>query len=182
MSLETLLKELNSMSSQEAETPKELKKFKYQKAIFDESFRKIPFVVNDEILTVVRNQTREFDTLYSKASSLHAWIMFNVEYGTRKRKDGYRNSIETFEDREGICGEMTLLYITMVRSLGIRANYVLVDRDHKNKNVEHACAILDIPGNNGQNMLVDNAYRLFDVKHKSYRPINDMEVFQRLNQ
>ncbi len=188
MGLKTLLDELDSVSTRKK---KEMisdclvsgfSEDEYQVVVLDRGFNgKMPFVINNEIINVVKGVCGDAESAYEKATRIHGWIMSNIDYGDKKRKHGYRNSIETFYDHEGVCGEMSMLYISMARSVGIRASYALVDIDDKNKKVDHACSMLDVTGRHGKRMLVDSAYRRFDVNHISYRPINDFEMFQRLN-
>ena len=118
----------------------------------------------------------------SNTFNFFKWVVGNITYGERKRgKKGYRNSVEVFEDREGVCGEMSVLYLAMVRAIGIRGSYVHVDVDYKGKNVNHACAMLDLKGREGFNILVDPAYREYDIRHRSFTPLTDFEAYKYFN-
>lgn len=189
MGIETLLEGLDLLSvkrKSERRTEDSLfncvREDEYQVAFIDKGFKgKMPFVVNKEIIELAKDVSSNSENNYEKAAKIHGWVTANIAYGTKKRKCNYRNSLETFFDREGVCGEMSMLYITMARSVGIRASYAFVDVDHENKKVNHACSIIDIQGKYGKNILADAAYQKFDVKHITYRPLTDFETFQGLN-
>jgi len=189
MGIETLIQGLDALSINKKEKingsislVNSVRDDEYNIALVDRGFNgKMPFVVNKEIICLANKLTEESEDNYGKATQLHGWVMLNVEYGDKKRKGKYRNSVETFIDREGVCGESAMLFIAMARSVGIRASYVVVDMDYTNKRVNHACSMIDIVGRHGRKILVDAAYQRFDVNHKSYRPITDLETFQRLN-
>lgn len=135
----------------------------------------LPFVLTQEMIQIAQNVPS--GTYLQKARSLYDILVSRVVYGTKKypRNVGYRNSREVLEQGEGICGEMTYLYVAMARYLGIRSHSVYVDIDYAGKKVHHACAGIvetSIP------LLVDIAYKQFNAKHKRYRVLSDLETTQ----
>jgi len=185
--LNSLLDKLNSFSRKgytenDVGCSMGVREDEYEIALIDRGFaKKMPFVINSEISSVVRDVCNPSFDRGMNARLLFEWVVNNVRYGTNKRKGGYRNSVEVFRDREGVCGEMSMLYTTMVRSIGMRASYVKVDRDISDKEVSHACAMLDLKGRNGGFTLVDPAYGNCDIQHRSFRPLTDFEIFCNLN-
>jgi len=134
-----------------------------------------PFQINDVIKENARTITRGATDDLAKAKAIFAWFEQNVDYGAQKRPGnlGYRTSNEVFTDREGVCGEMAVLYIVMARSVGLKANYVSVTRDNQGKDVVHACAAVYF----GQEpTFVDPAYHAFDVKHQKFAIKTDADA------
>jgi len=194
MGLERMLLELESLRTPkkvsfdyeldtEAGSLEAIRTEEYNIALLDVGFlRKIPFVLNGDIVRVVKEVYDASVDAGSNAFNFFKWVVGNITYGERKRgKKGYRNSVEVFEDREGVCGEMSVLYLAMVRAIGIRGSYVHVDVDYKGKNVNHACAMLDLKGREGFNILVDPAYREYDIRHRSFTPLTDFEAYKYFN-
>ena len=133
-----------------------------------------PFLINSELIKIIHEHTKDKKDDFSKARAIFDWVEQNIEYGTRKLINGYRNSKEVLLLKEGICGEMAYLYITMARSLGLKSNYVSVSVDNRGKKVSHGCASVRM----NRHILVDPAYHTFDIKHSRYRIISDREAIQ----
>jgi hypothetical protein len=150
----------------------------YNLLLNDESVQN-PFIISSGLVKIIKKHTRKFQGKERKARAIYDWIEKNIEYGTKKRKHGYQNSKETLENKEGICGEMAFVYITMARCCSLRSACVSVSVDYKGKKVHHACAIVDV-GN--RDIYVDPAYHTFDIQHKKYEILTDIEVLQRFNQ
>jgi len=74
---------------------------------------------------------------------------------------------------------MAFLYITMARSVNLRASYVSVTRDCHRKKVHHACAMVHTLS---RDIMVDPAYHTFGIEHKEYKVLTDMDVLERFNQ
>ncbi|MDP3917235.1 MAG: transglutaminase-like domain-containing protein [Nanoarchaeota archaeon] len=152
----------------------------YEVALIDRGFgKKMPFVINSDISDVVKSVCNPALNKEMNSRMLFDWVVKNIRYGEKKRRDGYRNSAEVFVDREGVCGESSFLYITMIRSIGVRASFVNVNRDGSEP--YHACAMLDLPGKYGHFTLADPANSLYDARHASFRPLTDFEIFGNLN-
>tara|TARA_Y100000310_G_scaffold343547_1_gene451738 strand:- start:1570 stop:2163 length:594 start_codon:yes stop_codon:yes gene_type:complete len=191
MGLETIVSELDFLSRKKSDkNPKKgngfarsysgIREDEYELVLIDRGFQyKMPFVLNNEILNTVKNVYQPGFTDKKNAKNIFDWVVRNIGYGKRKRGgQGYRNSLEVFNDGEGVCGEMSSLYLVMVRSVGIRGSYVDVKRDNRGMSVNHACAMIDVPGRNGGLTLVDPAYREYDVHHQKYEPLTDFEIYQ----
>lgn len=135
-----------------------------------------PFIIDAELVKVIKKHTRDCATDYDKARAIFDWMDDNIRYGDGKRYVyRYRNSEEVLKTKEGVCGEMAYLYITMARSIGLTANYVSVSRDCWNKSVHHGCAHVETDRGG---IFVDVAYQTFDINHRRYRIISDQEAIQ----
>jgi len=148
-------------------------------SLMDDSFlSSLPFVVTPEITDLVHDLCSKIPSQKQKALQIYRWMRSSIGYGTQKQHNGYRNSIQVFNDQEGVCGEQTALYLTMARLVGIRGSYTRVYKDDKGEHVNHACALIDVPGQYGQRTLVDPAYSIYDVNHQSIEPLTDKELFR----
>lgn len=136
-----------------------------------------PFQINEEIINlaqkIVTGKVYEID----KAQALFDWCVDNIPYGTsgwKKHKKSMRTAVEIFEDREGVCAEMTILYIVMARAVGLKANYARVEKVDKNGQLQkHASPVILIAG---QNIYPDIGYKIFDAKHNGYTIMTDQEA------
>ena len=63
----------------------------------------------------------------------------------------------------------------MARYAGVKSNFVSVSKDHKGKSVNHACACVNV---NNESILVDPAYRQYDIRHKKIKIKADDEVLR----
>ncbi len=143
---------------------------KYQVIITDRS-EDFPFIYSKD-LTEVNRITRDLPTRMDKARAIFGWFEENINY-SKSGDVGYRNSEEVYCQKQGICGEMSYLYITLARSAGMQAEMAYVDRDAYGKEVHHACAWVSVEGGD---ILVDPAYHAFGIRHESYRTLSDREV------
>lgn len=153
----------------------------YRLILTDDSIEN-PYVINSDLVGVIRKHTKPHNNKLDKARAVYDWMVDNIKYGSKTRRQrnvGYKSSDEVIRDKEGICGEMAYLYITMARCCGLKSSFVCVDRDFRNKPVSHACASVDV----GPRMvLVDPAYNSFDIKHMKYHIISDREVLEMFDQ
>lgn len=133
-----------------------------------------PFIIDSELVKVIKKHTRNCTTDYDKARAIFDWFEENIEYGDRKRySHRYRNSGEVLRTKEGVCGEMAYLYVSMARVVGLQSNYISVKRDCYRKKVHHGCAIVHTERGS---ILVDPAYHTFDIDHHEYHPVSDEEA------
>ena len=135
----------------------------------------VPYQLTPEMFERAEAVTKDCKTDEETAKALFDWLESEIEYGSSKRGVGYRNSKEVFEQKEGVCGEMAYTYITMARSLGLKAGYVSVEFDAQSNKVHHGCAYVSL---NGRNVLVDIAYHTFDISHQKYAKLSDREAIR----
>lgn len=143
-----------------------------------------PFTINEELVSLSLEITsRSFEDL-DKHIAIYAWMQQNIcyDYDGMMRIDSklpkiYKTSLETFYTKTGNCAEMAFLYVVMARSCSLNSNFVFVDVDYKGEEVCHACAY-------SLERLIDPAYNTFDINHKKYKIMNDLDaskLFSSLN-
>jgi len=140
-----------------------------------------PFYATSEMIDTAYREVRRCNSKEEKARSLYEWMEDNIFYEKISGIFGphYRHAKEVFEEKKGICGEMTFLYVTMARIVGVEAAYVDVKRDFHNKKVGHACA--QVRTEEGKK-LVDPAYHHYDINHRQYKVLNDAETIDLFKQ
>ena len=78
------------------------------------------------------------------------------------------------------CQEYARLFVALARAVGLPAFFTMVERDHEDQPVTHACAALFV---DGQVLLVDPSYFWFGVPHKQFGIQDDLQsVAGHLNQ
>lgn len=138
-----------------------------------------PFIISKELVRIIKRLTKYMSDDEQKAMAIFDWMEANIEYGGSKRLYGYSNTAEVLENKQGVCGEMALLYITMARSVSLRSSYVSVKRDYTGEKVNHACAIVDV---GHREIFVDPAYHTFDIDHKEVSILTDTQVIEKFNE
>jgi transglutaminase-like putative cysteine protease len=136
-----------------------------------------PFQVSQEIVTAANNITTGAILEEEKARALYDWFVAKIPFGTsgwKKHQKSMRHAKEIFEDREGVCAEMTILYIVMARAVGLEAKYARTETINSNGQVErHACPYVKV---NGKWIFVDPGFQQFDAPHKGYKIMSDQEA------
>lgn len=145
-----------------------------------------PINFNEEIITIVRSILQVVSAEREKAHSIFQWITDNVAYDYDKKKlidqsrgkpIPYRSAVQTFQERKGVCGEMANLNVAMARMAKMKANYAIISQLEDGSKVVHACAAVylgDAP------ILSDPALKKFDVKHRQYEIIDDINLEQKM--
>lgn len=108
------------------------------------------------------------------AENIFNWILNNVEYDTEHSKEHYRTARETYNEKRGVCGELSVLYMVFLRSVNIDCVFCEITKNDSGKEVEHACIIIE--NEDGTRHLSDVAYKSFVIKHLEYREITDAEL------
>ncbi|MBI4447951.1 transglutaminase domain-containing protein [Candidatus Woesearchaeota archaeon] len=82
-------------------------------------------VINDAIKKQAAELAQGEDDMYEVTFKIADWVQKNVEYdlNTMTAK-AVKDSVWVFENRQGVCDELTNLYLAMLRSLGIPARFV----------------------------------------------------------
>ncbi|MCC5846803.1 MAG: hypothetical protein JJU29_01820 [Verrucomicrobia bacterium] len=133
-----------------------------------------PFQISSKLAKIAVAEANRKRSPKGKAKALFDWVHDNIQYGgNRPRGIGYRDSVETKIAGEGVCGEMAFLYVAMARIVGLKARYVIVDRDFRDQRVNHACAGVYLED---QLILVDPAYHTFDIHHRKFKSLGDLQA------
>lgn len=152
----------------------------YNILVNDESIEN-PFIITSGLVKIIRKRVENCRSKQEKARAIFDWIQENIEYGTSKRRNGYKNSKEVINDHEGVCGEMAFLYTTMARCCDLRSAYVSVRVDNRGEKVHHACSIVDVGDSNPIEILVDPAYHTYDIHHRKFKVLSDAEILAKYN-
>lgn len=150
----------------------------YDFVLIEKGSLNLPFKINEAIGSTVSEIVRDCRSQEDQSRAIFGWFEKNIRYGETKRNQsgaGYFDALEVFSNREGVCGEMAILYCSMARLAGLKSHIVMVDRDYKGKEVNHACAGVEL---NGRLILVDPAYHTFDIAHQAFRPMSDSDFFK----
>lgn len=110
-------------------------------------------VADDNLKSIVREiiKGNENASQYKKAELIYRWITYNINYSSQSfRQDNYVPQLpaKVLHDNLGDCKDLSALFITMCREIGIKANYVLVNmeksaslfRNYPNINFNHCIA------------------------------------------
>ncbi|MFT4311986.1 MAG: transglutaminase-like domain-containing protein [Candidatus Woesearchaeota archaeon] len=144
----------------------------YSLALIDESVNS-PFRLNRELALRANIIRQKKNTQSQKSFEIYTYLEQKLRYG--RTNQTYGDSQEVWESKRGVCGEMSVLYISMARFCGIQSAYVHVTKDIDSRSVNHACAVSYVPGP----LFVDIAYHRFNISHKEYKIITDKELFRR---
>ena len=89
-------------------------------------------VGSHELKRTARMETKSCSTPYSQAQALDSWMRKHIRYDSEKnsmitlgRMVPYRNSLETFVQGQGVCGEQALLYIVLCQYAGLESRLLL---------------------------------------------------------
>ncbi len=136
---------------------------------------RIPFASTAEIAAWAKQLVGDSRDDIEKARRLFEGLTRHINLS---QEIGGRTAAEAFRDwsdpKAGItCQDYTFLYVAMARAVGLKAYYVLVDKDYRNKVVFHACAGIFV---NEKALLIDPGYRWFGAPHKEYQFEDDLRV------
>lgn len=112
-----------------------------------------------------------------RARQLFEGLMAKFSAGEARGDEAPHTAAEVFHLREDkdvtlSCDDCTRLYVSLARHLGLRAYYVLVEKDCDGRETGHACAGLVLEG---RGLLVDPVYGWFGVPHQAYKFLNDLQ-------
>jgi hypothetical protein len=90
------------------------------------------------IAQLANNLAAGNDDLWIVASRLAIWVKSNIKYNlSTDTENVVQNASWTLTERRGVCGELTNLYIAMLRSIGVPARFI------------SGIAYTDLPGKEG---------------------------------
>ena len=120
------------------------------------------------------DEIRKASTNDTLAENIFNWITDNIAYDNDHSKEHYRTAREVYNEKRGVCGELSVLYITFLRSVNIQGSFCEVTRDNSGKEISHACVM--IRNSDGSTHLSDVAYKCFRIEHTEYREFTDAEL------
>lgn len=84
----------------------------------DPSDPEIVFIANAVLQNIQSNNT------FVVAKALFSWLKQNVEYNTHPDEKTVRSAAVTLENRQGDCDDLSFLYISLCRAVGIPARFI----------------------------------------------------------
>ena len=111
------------------------------------------------------------------AENIFNWVLTNITYDTDHSKEHYRTAKEAYNEKRGLCGELSVLYMSFLRAVNIDCGFCEVTKDNTGKEVAHACII--IKNSVGKAHLSDVAFKAFTIDHAEYRELTDTELKSR---
>jgi len=131
-----------------------------------------PFLVNGDIVEKVRELTEGCRTQREKVRRIWQWICENIEYEKSDRV--YRNSLETYYSRKGICFDQSVLAVTMLRVAGMDAKVVNIIRDVTGERVNHVAVLAWA---DHRRVMLDTTWGIISPRfHKRWEILNDDRV------
>jgi len=93
---------------------------------YDEFLKSTEMIdINEDIINQASLIASGKDDLFDVAESIAFWVYDNIEYDVSSISvDAQQPASWVLENRKGVCDESTVLFISMVRSLGIPARFV----------------------------------------------------------
>jgi Transglutaminase-like superfamily len=119
-------------------------------------------------------EIKKVSTNENLSENVFNWVLTNITYDTGHSKEHYRTAKETYNEKRGLCGELSVLYMSFLRVVNIDCYFCEVTKDNTGKEVAHACII--IKNNDGKAHLSDVAYKAFTIEHIEYRELTDAEL------
>jgi len=133
-----------------------------------------------DITSEIKNQAQKLatgeDDLYVVAYKVGSWVQQNIMYNlSTLTADAVQKSSWVYAKRQGVCKELTNLFISMMRSLGVPARYVsgMVYTNIGNDWEPHAWAEVYFP---------DKGWIPFDVTLGEYGWINPTHIKLKINE
>ena len=101
-------------------------KFPIESDEFSEYTKHTEFIdVNEEIINTASKLVEGEDDLYFAVFKIAEWVRDSIDYDLNTLTEkAVQKSTWVFENKQGVCDEMTNLFISMLRSVGISARFV----------------------------------------------------------
>lgn len=122
-------------------------------------------------------EIQKVSTSENLTENVFNWVLTNITYDTGHSKEHYRTAREAYNEKRGLCGELSVLYMSFLRAVNIDCSFCEVTKDNTGKEVAHACII--IKSSDGKAHLSDVAYKAFTIDHAEYRELTDTELKSR---
>lgn len=111
------------------------------------------------------------------ARGVFDWAVQNIKYQDSHDLSHYKTGRETFISKSAVCGEMAIFLNALLKYKAFNPNYIHVDVDYRGEKVNHACSSIEV---NGKPILIDVAYKQFDVSHQRWNKVSDNELINNM--
>jgi tetratricopeptide (TPR) repeat protein/TolB-like protein len=134
-----------------------------------------PIAGSEEMKRWAEQLTKGATSDLDKAKALFEALAGRIQAGGGRGKRTAREVFAAWDksDVSFSCQEFAKLFIALARYVNIKAFYVHLEKDYKNKVIYHDCAI--VFSEDGA-LLVDPAYRWFGVPHKDFVVLDDVQA------
>lgn len=126
--------------------------------------------INDNIRSKAQELADGEDDLYVVAFKIASWVQENIKYDLNSlTAEAVQSSSWVFDNKDGVCDELTNLYISMMRSLGVPARFVsgMAYTNAGNKWGPHAWAEVYFP---------EKGWLPFDITYKQFGWIDPSHI------
>lgn len=131
------------------------------------------FILTQPMLNTIENIISQ-STKEALEQNIFNWILENVQYDKEHNAEHYRTARECYNERKGLCGELSVLHIAFLRYAGIEALFAEVTKDAAGVEVKHGCP--QVKGNDGSTYLSDIAYKSFKIEHQQYNVLSNEQL------
>lgn len=133
------------------------------------------FLLSEPMKQLSRELWQEAGNAEAYAKTLFNWSVEHLTYNCSHDQQHYSTAREVFNNRLGVCGEMGVFVVAMLRHQKLDAAYAHVTIDANGAAVNHACAALNL---GEKTILIDVAYKGYDIKHQEWKLQTDQELSQ----
>jgi len=128
-----------------------------------------PYYLSEDMYQTLEDilYSRFFSSEEALARGIFNWIRDNIDYGDCGAEESARR---VFEGRKGNCVGQSRLFIALARAVGLEAKFIRVSVDCYGEEVQHACALVNI---DGEERLIDPAYQTFGANHQEWKVSSD---------
>lgn len=136
--------------------------------------------INTDLFTLTQPMLNTIENIKSQSTkanleqNIFNWILENVQYDDKHNAEHYRTARECYNERKGLCGELSVLHIAFLRYAGIEAFFAEVSKDLEGKEVTHGCTL--IKGLDGSTYQSDIAYKSFKIEHQQYKVLSNDQL------
>ena len=142
------------------------------------------FTYSSNIQREVKKITKRLNDDVDKSKAIFDWIISNIKYEKRKTSC-YKGALQTYIDKNGVCGESAALQVTMERLAGNIAFLTEIEKGAigttstgriVNITELHACTAHVKP--NGEILLIDTTIpEGFGIKYDLFKIVSDEHSF-----
>jgi hypothetical protein len=116
--------------------------------------------------------------IFKFSQLIFEYAVNNILYQENHDLLHYKVARSVFNSKSAICGEMAIFVNSLLRYKGFPCDFIQVNKDNNSDIVAHACSGLRI--NDSKYVLIDVAYKTFDIAHQDWTIISDEGLIERM--